>query len=332
MILLFVVACTAEDSGVDLGDPAVVLPMPDVSGVDFAGAAQAAIQEAKAVSTVAPWDAHAALLGRRDTACPDLWAGVPDDESVTVDGEGGTSWLDHCTAGATDFDGWSWFLTSLVADGDAETAEGRTLDGTRDLEADATIADASGIQLEASGSFSDAISRTDAPDYTHWTWSSTVSGTVTGATAMDGAAMPGGWRSDLALYASGGDVNELQLDGNVYAFDDRIQDRFDSFEMDLDFLGEGAAGPDDCTAEPAGWIGLRDTDAYWYDLTFQPRYDDTGAPAAECDGCGELYVRGVADGDLGPVCLDFSFVWSDAPVTPPDAEGYTLSLHSLEGP
>lgn len=327
MILLLACAQTT-DSGVDMGDPAEELVLPDVSGVDFAGAYKDAIQRAKTVSVSAAWIAHADLLERRVEGCPDLWAGVPDDDAVDVDSEEGSSWYDHCSTGATDYDGWAWWDASIAVEGDADTPEGRTTDASRELSGNALIADGSGVQLELDGDFSDALSRSDAQDYAHWTWSTASSGTITLPTES--------YRTDLSVYASGGDENTFEPTGNVYLFNERIQDRFDSFEMDLAFAGEGAAAPEDCTAEPKGWIGVRDENAYWYDIVFQPRYDedgDTGQSAGtytDCDGCGTVYVRGVEAAELGEVCLDFGFVWSESPVSPPNVEDYVLSLHGLE--
>lgn len=332
MVAMWLLACAPQDSDVDLGEVPAELPLPDLSGIDFAAAVEDAVQASKTVAVGPAWAAHASLLsGRRAVDCPDLWVGAPDDESVDLDAEGGSSWFDHCSAGATDFDGWAWFDTALVASGDAASPEGLTVDATRELSADGVISDDAGVQLELDGEFSDAVSRTDAPDYQRWTWSSAVAGTVTGAEAMDGSRTPGGWRADLAVYASGPDENVYEVAGNIFLFDSLWQGRFDSADLDLAFAGAGAAGPDDCSAEPAGWIGLRDENAYWYDLVFQPRHSDTGTVGGACDGCGELYVRGVGT-DLGEVCVDFSFLWSEEPVSPPEAEDYVLSLHSLEGP
>lgn len=329
MSLLLLLACAEpEDSGVDLGEPPAELLLPDTDGLDFAAAAEAGLQLSKEIGVSSVWAAHAELLSRRSVGCPDLWVGAPDDESVDLDEEGGTSWFDHCGTGATEFDGWVWVDASVLTSGDPTSAEGALTEGSRALVADGVIGDGDGILLEVDGEFSDSTSRTDAADYQRWTWSSTARGTVTGSAALGAGRAPGGWRADMQLYATGGDVDLYEVNGNAFLFEDRLAERFDSVEIDLSFAGEGAADPEACALEPAGWIGLRDENAYWYDIAFQPRH---GGGDAECDGCGELYVRGV-DTSLGPVCMDFDFIWQEAPITPPVAADYVFSLHTLEAP
>jgi hypothetical protein len=335
MILSLLVACAQpEDSGVDLGEPAAELVLPDVSAVDFATAATDALRLLRSVSMQPAWTAHAELLQRRSATCPDLWVGAPDDPSVELDVEGGTAWLDHCRSGATDFDGWAWVEASATAAGEIESAEGRSFDGARTLAADGVIAEGAEVLLELDGEFSDSTSHTVGEGYERWTYSAELRGTITGVgSESDSGSLaetlaPGGFRTELRAYATGGDASELELEGNLFLFADRIAGRFDSLAADLAFAGPGAAEPGACELEPAGWLGLRDEEAYWYDISFQPRH---GGGDAACDGCGELYVRGV-DSGLGTVCVDASAVFSDTPVTPPGAEAYVFSLRTLEAP
>lgn len=339
--LLMLVACggEAEDS-VDLGEPPEELVLPDVSGIDFPAAYQSAIQLSKRVTAGVPWQANVVALGHRSDGCPDVYAGAPDDASVDVGGDDveGQSWFDHCTTAAgVDLDGYAWWLGEVDVEGDATAPEGATTQASRSLDAYATLADYAGTRVELKVEASDSLSRTDAPEYAYWTYSSTVAGTVTGSDVFGAdPETPGGWRTDLSLYATGGDAALYEPAGNLFLFDHKLQDRFDSVEMDLSFAGEGSLGPDDCALEPRGWIGLRDENAYWYDVVFQPRYDedvnDTGDPASPysaCDGCGTLYLRGVEATEIGDVCLDFSFVWAEDPFTPPGVEDYVLTLRQL---
>ena len=336
-------ACAPEgEDTVDLGDPVQPLVLPDVSGVDFPAAYQEAVQLAKTVHNNRPWQGHVASLDRRFQGCPDLYAGLPDDESI--DGGGnqdepeGATWFDACTTpGGIDYDGWVYWNGEVQREGDETTPEGATLDATRELDGSGLVSVGGDVAFEFKGEASDSLSRVIAKGYDRWTWSSTVTATVTGSDVFGAdSAAPGGWRTDLTMAATGGDSSELSLRGNVFLFDHLLQDRFDSLEMDVAFLGEGAAGPDDCTAEPAGWIGLRDENAYWYDVVFLPRYDeDVNDTAGDgqygaCDGCGTVYVRGVEAAELGQICIDFGFVWGEAPVTPPSVEDYVLSLHQLQ--
>ena len=135
---------------------------------------------------------------------------------------------------------------------------------------------------------------------------------------------------------TGGDEATIELRGNIYYFDYRIAGRFDSVTVNLLWGAPDSLGPDECAAEPRGWIGVRDENAFWYDLVFQPRYDDD--PNAEpyqdgdygpCDGCGTLYVRGLQQDGI-EVCPDFSFLW-DGTLTHPDPTDFALSLRDILG-
>ena len=81
---------------------------------------------------------------------------------------------------------------------------------------------------------------------------------------------------------------------------------------------------------------MRDENAFWFDVVFQPRFDDdaTDDPYdnfsyGPCDGCGTLYVRGLEQTDI-EVCPDFSFLWSGA-LTHPEADDYALSMRDILG-
>ena len=105
--------------------------------------------------------------------------------------------------------------------------------------------------------------------------------------------------------------------------------------MDLILTGETGAGPDDCTLEPKGWIGLRDENAYWYDLVFMPKdaSDSTGYLDDEhsvCDGCGTLYLRGLETENYGQICPDFNDLWLGDTVELPAAEDFILTIQQLD--
>jgi hypothetical protein len=342
-VLASAVACGPEgEDSVDLGDPVAPLVLPDVSDVDFPTAYQEAVQLAKGVHTGRAWEGHVASLGRRFEGCPDMYSGVPDDDTVDIesgDEPEGATWFDDCTTpGSIDYHGYVWWDGTVAVDGDPEDREGVTVDATRTLDASGVVSSGEDVAFELRGEATDSLSEVVAPKYRHWTWSSDITATVTGTDVFaNDSQAPGGWRTDMALYATGGDSNVLEARGNVFLFDHRMQDRFDSIEMDVAFLGEGAYGPDDCTEEPAGWIGLRDENAYWYDVVFLPRYEEetndtatSNDPYTACDGCGTIYLRGVEATEIGEVCMDFGFVWSDQPVEPPAVEDYVLSLHQLQ--
>lgn len=344
--LALALAACAPDEGedsVDKGDPPEELVLPDVSGIDFAAAYTDAVQLSKTVVAGRAWDGLVAALAQRNSGCPDLYAGVPDDASIGVDGGDdveGQTWFDVCsTAGGVDFTGYTWWDGTVTTEGDPTEPTGETIVASRTLQGDGRVRYGE-MLVEFDGEAEDALTRTVAPKYDRWTWSSTVTGTLTGTEVFGGDPVaPGGWRTDLSVYATGGDAALYEPTGNIFLFDSKLQGRFDSMEMDLSFAGPGSVGPDDCAIEPRGWIGLRDENAYWYDVVFLPRYDDSPTDSGEdpdysaCDGCGHLYLRGVdVSADLGEVCMDFSFVFGTDPPRPPDTADYVLPLHSLEDP
>ncbi len=321
LALSVLAACApAEEEPVDPGRPVDPLYLPDLSDVDVPAAYAEAFALALDVRAAGAWAGHLAALDLAAPGCPDLWAGAP--EELEVDGDG-VSWADHCAAGAVDFGGALYWETAASVSGDAASAEGLVTDAARTLVGDAVVGEGGVARFELDGEASDALTRTVAPGYDHWTWSSLVTGTVTGSDVFAGTATPAGYRADLYLAVEGGDAARLEARGNLYLYEDRIAERFDSLALDLTYLGVG--GPSDCTLEPSGWLSLRDSDAYWYDLVFLPgdaEDVDTGLDPA-CDGCGTLYVRGVESGE---VCVDLSAAW-DGRLEPPDVSEFVWSIH-----
>lgn len=331
MIFLLLACGPASDSSEE-GSTSVApeLPLPDISDIDFPASIQDALTTAIGLTLNQPFEGNRSTLSTlARSGCPDFFVGAPPEADFEAD----TSWLDHCrTAGGLFFDGQLGWQGTYSADGDATEAVGRTIDASRTLSGAATVGDNDSIFLHFDGQGEEALYRVDAPGASHWTWSSLVQGTVAGDAVTQ---IPEGWRSDLYLYATGGDVDHLELRGNLYFPEQRIQTRFDSIAMDLAMDGALGALPETCTAEPAGWIGLRDQNAFWYDLVFRPRYDDGSGypnqPYAACDGCGTLFLRGLqGPEEVATVCVDLSGIY--AQLTPPDPETFILTLHELEAP
>ena len=136
--------------------------------------------------------------------------------------------------------------------------------------------------------------------------------------------------------ASGGDSQVFEARGDMFWFEHRIQDRFDSVALDVYMVGELGATSDDCALEPKGWIGIRDENAFWYDLVFMPKdaSDATGYLDDErsvCDGCGTLYLRGLEAEDYGQICPDFSAIWNQNTFTLPEAEDFLLTIQQVQG-
>lgn len=338
LISLVVTGCAPdqEEEPVDVGDPAPVLEVPDLTGVDLEQAYSDALRLALSVNAGPVWTGHAGSLTLAQTGCPDFFAGAPSDELDLDEDAGGLSWADHCTtAGGLFYYGWAWWDSDIQVSNEVDGEEGTAISASRTLDADGVVGDDDGVLYGFDGEASDAVSTEETASWSYWTWSSAVTGTLTGRTILADTDTPDGWRADLYLYASGGDTTALTLSGNVFFFSPVNQDRFDSVSVDLTWASPEDSDPSACTLEPTGYISVRDTDAYWYDLVFQPTGEDdlTGEsyadePYTDCDGCGTLYVRGI---EQSTVCPDLSWVW-DGAITPPDVEDYILTLRDLEGP
>lgn len=303
------------------------LELPDVSDVDFETAFLDAFHLARSIDARAAWTGHRASLEHREPGCPDLWFGEPEE----LDGRPvGLHWADACiTSSGVWYDGLVHWKTDLKI---SEIGGLRTEEATRELTADGTVREGDEVLVELDGTARDALYLLDG-GASRWVYGSLVRGTVTGRHSFsDDDITPGGYRADLYLRATGGDVDTLEMRGEAYLFGPRIQQRFDSIALDVSMVGPTGLGPDDCALEPIGWIALRDEQAYWYDLVFLPgRSDDSSSepypndPLSVCDGCGTLYVRGV---ESGKVCLDFDFLF-DGSAELPELGDYILGLHDL---
>lgn len=328
MIALLLACNKAPETADTQAPPPPELELPDLEGIDMPTALQEAMARAVHMTMEAPWSGNQESLNLWRSGCPDFYIGAPPETDI----DSTLSWMDRCqTAGGLFFDGYLGWSGDYSQSGDITTPEGLAIEATRQLEGDGAVGDNNGLFLSFDGHAEESISRIDAPGYSHWAWSSLVQGQVDGSYTLTDGVFSGGWRTDLYLNASGGDVEHLELRGNGFFPNDTIQDRFDSFNMDL-ALDRAGALPESCTLEPAGWIGLRDNDAFWYDLVFRPRYDSedyTNEPYAACDGCGTLFLRGVEiTQEIGTVCVDLSTAFDV--LLPPDPTDFVVTLHDLE--
>ena len=328
---LILPGCNREEDSVNTGPPVEELVLPQLDDVDMPAAYTDAINLALGVSLSSPWQGNIDVLELGHEGCPDFYVGAPVDADLDDDEQFGISWSDYCsTPGGLYYGGYVVWDGSVTGDGDASSAEGRTVEGTRRMMANSVVGNDDDVIYEFKGEGSDSLYLVEAKDYTRWAYSSLVEATVTGSTITDNG---GGWRTDLYLYATGGNADYIEARGNIFLFDTLISERFDSVAMELSFSGPTGAAPDACTTEPIGWIGLRDENAYWYDLVFQPTSkSDTSAndtPYNACDGCGTLYVRGIETVEYGEVCMDFSWLWQSAPVTLPEPEDFIFTIRHL---
>jgi len=326
------VGCNSEEEPVDLGDPPVQLDVPDVAPEELAAGVEEALATALAIDLREVWPAHVETLELASPGCPDFYAGTPDLENNEIPEDLGWSWSDLCTAtGDRRYAGWAWWDNTVEVSGDASDNVGATTEASRTIVSDGLMALGDEVQLEFDGEASDSVLRVEATDYMSWSYSSLFDATVTGVLAD--TLTPGGLRAELFTRATGGDADTLELRGNVHFFEHRIRDRYDSITVDLLWAAPSSTSPDDCAEEPRGWIGVRDENAFWTELIFQPRYDDDvtddpydNVPLNVCDGCANVYIRGVKQDFT--VCPDFSFVW-DGGLSAPEANAYALDMRTL---
>lgn len=341
-LLLVVLGGCGLDSDIGLEDtgPTQVeqaFPLPDdLDKIVWETVFTDAVNLLVTVNTQGPFAAHRSTMVTRQLGCPDFYTGEFTVGLMTVGDTDGVSWFDDClTPDGTYYDGHLWWETDVQEYGDPKTDDGRTSDAYRRMEGDALVGDPEGVRLEFDGEATDSFYRLEAYGYERFVYSTTIDGTITGRDVFEGSLTPNGYRTDLFMYMTGGDIDVFQARGNVYMFSAQLQDRFDSIEVDMAMVGPAGAAPGDCTLEPLGWIGVRDPNAYWYDVVFQPRAEEdivgdqfVDPELSACDGCGRLYVQGVEQVDVD-VCIDFSFLFADGGFPLPDADDFVLPIHSL---
>jgi len=322
MILWAWFACGAPEGDSDTLelDPAEELEIPSLEDVDFEASLEEAFVMALQADLDRVWRGHAEALALRQGTCPDFYAGTPDFELELDDDFPGLVWFDECESDEVGFAGWLGWTQQIAAESSVENPEFVFIEGERSLQGDGLVRQAGALVYEFDGEGADAVYVEDAGESSYYAYSSYVNGTVSEAEEM--------FRTEMYVVHSGGMGQTLEARGNLYWMDFRIAGRFDSVALDVEMVGAELAGEDDCTLEPRGWIGVRDEDAYWYEVVFEPRNpaeDYENDPYTECDGCGELYIRGLPQGTL--VCPDFSSVWSS--LTSPTMDDYALVIREV---
>lgn len=308
------------------------LPLPDTGPELVAQGLDAAWTRALTLHAGVPWALTQETWDSRTAGCPDLYLGGPEDED-RLEGEapGGQHWLDSCTpAEGPHFRGHLWWDAALSASGSAEEPAGQQLSARRSLLGTGAVSTGGAedtLTFALDGTAEDqwtliTVGTGEAADRS-FTWSSSLAGSVTGS-LVDASEVGGRFRTDTYRYVAGPGAPSLELRTETYLYEPVLAGAFDSFGAELTWVGEGAAGPEDCALEPRGWIGVRDPEAYWYDLRFLPL--DGELDPADCDGCGELYVRGIEEVSLGTVCPD----WSWEGLEPPDIATSRWTWRSLD--
>jgi len=305
--------CGLVESPVDDGLAATdALPLPDVRDVDFAAAFADALAVAVAVDPRDAWADHEQTLALGSEGCPSFWAGPPEGLDLDAGTGDGWGWADGCAGPAgVRWAGLLYWESELSAFDDGDPDVGLVVSGERRLVGDARVADADGAVLFGlSGELEDHFDLVTAGDYEQWSYASTVAATVQGETS---------WRADHYVRYTGGEERSFEARGEIHLLDGLLQDRFDSVAMDLRLDDPDHPSADGCSLEADGWLGLRDENAFWYDLVFQPRVDPEGYandPYGACDAVGTLYLRGE---EIGTVALELSDApWSAGLLIPPD--------------
>jgi hypothetical protein len=313
--------------------PPEELVLPDLSDINIPQAFEAALERVTTIQLNPAWNGNRSSLSMRYPGCPDVYVGAPED--LDMEFAPGLSWADFCsTTSDLSFDGYVYWDSSITQSGDAEDAAGLTISGSRFMAGQGAVRQNNDLQFRFDGQGSDSLYLVEAPDYRRYIYSALIQGAVAGELSTGNEI---GFRADMYLYTTGGDIDSIEARGDVFWFDDMIQERFDSSSMDLVMVGDNGAGPDDCPLEPKGWMGIRDQDANWYDLVFMPQDadDSTGYMDEDrsiCDGCGTLYLRGLETQNYGTICPDFTNMWISDIVDLPQASDFMLSFQELEPP
>jgi len=349
-LFLLLPACDgAQVAGTNVvNDENITLPseleVPEVDVEQVAVAVQEALVMALRTNLMPAWSGHFTALNSGRDGCPDMYVGVPEDIDVVIadadreDFEPLPYWSDYCeTPGGLYFRGFDMWESFFEATGDVEDEAGRISSGSRYMGADASIGDWEGVKYRFFGQGSDALYISESPTYHRWIYTSSMTGTVAGRDTFEGldTQTPEGFRTDMYIYAVGGDEEYIEARGNLFLLEDRIQGEFDSVAMDLYMTGPTGAGADDCVLEPHGWMGLRDENAFWYDLIFLPSSEEDvtsddwdNEEYSACDGCGTLYIRGLEAVAVGKICPDFGELWNGM-ISVPEEEDFILTFTEI---
>lgn len=316
-------------------DEVIAFPLPDdLESIPYDEVYIEALEMLTQITTQLAWQGHASTMASRDAQCPSLWTGEFDFAGTDGGDDDGLSWNDACSTDAGDaFDGWLTWDTNIQAEGDLADEAGLSVDASRSLEGNGVVIADGNIRYAFDGEASDSLSTVTTTSSQNAIYSSFMDASVEGLDALGALSetMPNGFRTDLFVNVVSGQAPYFEARGNLYLYEEILHDRFDSVAVDIAFPGPGRAGPEDCALEPLGWIGVRDSDAFWYDVVFLPRHqsdslnaDENDGIAALCDGCGQLFVHGLPMPGI-EVCPDFSFLF-DGSIETPVSSSYVLTF------
>lgn len=263
MILLFLFACGAEDSGTvdkekdlqfqDLGGPS----SPNTALDDIVNATQLALQSGLPTPALIR-DTYASFLVNREIGCPMMensdttsWVGV---------------WFDSCTAS----NGYGFFGTALY--GQSLIQEGDMIDWSYELVSSYELWDPNDYVFIGGGEVELELLLTGS----NASWFGRVGGTYSYVPGVEWLSQGG----EISLFMEGNitDGEEfLELDGGVgYR---HVQFSFTDMIIDSQL----------CDGTPQGIFRIRDDSSYWYEMEF-----------ADCSKCADVYWR---DQRQGEACL-----------------------------
>jgi hypothetical protein len=307
--LFLLLACATETGVAGAGDSAVD-PSPylvDDTGADAVASLDAAVVERGVEEVLAQvlgadpavlFDAQRAAYAQGDGDCPYVYDDYVDVYTYYY-------WYDSCsTDQGASFDGYSYWY-----DGDGQTLGGTPYEEYQTFYGLTDIHLADGQRYEQTGSAS--LTNVHYADYAY----RYVGWSVSGDFIWTGDAWGDTWLGrDQSMqlsgygyqYDSGGTL--LYLDGTVGG----LSGEFDAVSIGALFAMDEAIG--NSCPEPGGSISLHEASTgEWYDVDFQgPPYWGAETFPPECDGCGTLYHRGEA---LGQVCPDLALLttWRTRP-------------------
>ena len=166
VFLLALISCKSDTDGVTVEDyvPPVELTLPSLEGINIEAAFTEAISRVGKIQLNPAWNGNKESLNLKRPTCPDVYVGTPDFLDNEVDDS--LVWDDFCSTGTgLRFGGHTLWKGSLQQNGDPSTQAGLTINGTRQMQAQASVAVANEVIYEFKGMGSDALYHVQAPGY-----------------------------------------------------------------------------------------------------------------------------------------------------------------------
>ncbi len=267
-------------------DPEELLDLATIG----AGVTQA-ISAAYAVDAAVALEAQRRVMADGDSDCP----GLIDDYYAVY---GYYYWYATCSTNlGASFDGYGYLYDVTNVDAGSYFAhEADYWYGLADLRT------ADDQRYEMTGTVWDYHYRYDSSAYDYYSWGVLGDFLWTGAEYSD-TWLARGVSAQVQGYSYRYDSGAVVvwLDGTVGG----LTGSFDAAHLRSVMHVDEAVGSN-CEAEPGGSIAVRTTGGEWYEVVFDgPTYWGATSFPPSCDGCGEVFHRGVS---LGEACPDLSLL------------------------